>query len=200
MAADLAALPRTGVHVQLCGDAHVRNLGAYAAPDGHLLFDINDFRETIRGPFEWDLKRLTTSVVSAGREAGARDAASGNAVEELVSSFRTWIDGVRLLRPSAAEDLMEKIELDLVHDAHLRPHQGLGGATPAEIYLGRTPAHLSAIPPPRGGRAKARWIHRSGSSTSMPNRFCRYSFEKLPKGRSPRGKRRSTCVRPDASW
>lgn len=99
MAADLASLPRTRVEVQLCGDAHVRNLGAYAAPDGHLLFDINDFDETIRGPFEWDLKRLATSVVLAGREAGARDAASGNAVEELVSSFRTWIDRFRAMSP-----------------------------------------------------------------------------------------------------
>ena len=49
MAADLAALPRTGIVTQICGDAHVRNLGAYAAPDGRLLFDINDFDETIRG-------------------------------------------------------------------------------------------------------------------------------------------------------
>jgi hypothetical protein len=58
--------------------------------------------------------------------------------------------GLRLLRPLAAENLLEKIELGLVHDAHFRPHQALGGATPAEIYFGRTPAHLSAIPPPRG--------------------------------------------------
>jgi uncharacterized protein (DUF2252 family) len=65
MAADLALLPHTGIVNQLCGDAHVRNLGAFAAPDGRLLFDINDFDETIRGPFEWDLKRLATSLVLA---------------------------------------------------------------------------------------------------------------------------------------
>src|ERR1035437_9408211 len=58
MAADLAVLPSTGIVSQICGDAHVRNLGAYAAPDGRLVFDINDFDETIRGPFEWDLKRM----------------------------------------------------------------------------------------------------------------------------------------------
>jgi transposase InsO family protein len=65
--------------------------------------------------------------------------------------WRTLKDalGLRLLRPLAAEDLMEKIELGLVHYAHFRPYQALGGATPAEIYFGRTPAHLSAIPPPR---------------------------------------------------
>ena len=57
---------------------------------------------------------------------------------------------LRLLRPLVAEDLMEKVELGLLHYAHFRPHQGLGGATPAEMYFGTTPAHLSAIPPPRG--------------------------------------------------
>ena len=75
MAADLAVLPHTGIFTQLCGDAHVRNLGAYAAPDGRLVFDINDFDETIRGPFEWDLKRLATSIVLAGREAGNKNTA-----------------------------------------------------------------------------------------------------------------------------
>ena len=69
MAADLAVLPYTGICRQLCGDAHVRNLGAYAAPDGRLVFDINDFDETIRGPFEWDLKRMAASLVLAGRES-----------------------------------------------------------------------------------------------------------------------------------
>jgi len=70
MAADLAVLPSTGIVSQLCGDAHVRNLGAYAAPDGRLVFDINDFDETIRGPFEWDLKRMAASLVLAGRASG----------------------------------------------------------------------------------------------------------------------------------
>src|ERR1039457_6627109 len=73
MAADLALLPNTAIVNQICGDAHVRNLGAYAAPDGRLVFDINDFDETTRAPFEWDLKRLATSLVLAGREAGAND-------------------------------------------------------------------------------------------------------------------------------
>jgi uncharacterized protein (DUF2252 family) len=73
MAADLAVLPNTGIVSQLCGDAHVRNLGAYAAPDGRLVFDINDFDETIRGPFEWDLKRMAASMVLAGRGSGHKD-------------------------------------------------------------------------------------------------------------------------------
>jgi uncharacterized protein (DUF2252 family) len=70
MAADLAALPRTGIDVQICGDAHVQNLGAFGGgPDGHLIFDINDFDETIRAPWEWDVKRMAASLVLAGRES-----------------------------------------------------------------------------------------------------------------------------------
>ncbi len=88
MAADLAVMPRTGIVNQICGDAHVRNLGAYAAPDGRLVFDINDFDETIRAPFEWDLKRLAASLVLAGREAGAKDSACEEAVLVCIASYR----------------------------------------------------------------------------------------------------------------
>jgi len=70
MAADLARLPNSGLFVQLCGDAHVQNLGSFAAPDGKLVFDLNDFDETIRGPWEWDVKRMAASIVLAGRESG----------------------------------------------------------------------------------------------------------------------------------
>ena len=84
MAADLAQLPSTGIMSQLCGDAHVRNLGAYAAPDGRLAFDINDFDETILGPFEWDLKRMAASLVLAGRAAGHRDGSARKAAVACV--------------------------------------------------------------------------------------------------------------------
>jgi uncharacterized protein (DUF2252 family) len=67
MAADLAATPITGLNVQTCGDAHVLNFGAYAAPDRKLVFDVNDFDETLPGPWEWDVKRLAASVEIAGR-------------------------------------------------------------------------------------------------------------------------------------
>lgn len=87
MAADLSAMPNTGLMVQLCGDAHVRNLGAYAAEDGRLIFDVNDFDETYRGPFEWDLKRMAASLVVAGREAGNDDKLCSRAVIDCVSSY-----------------------------------------------------------------------------------------------------------------
>jgi uncharacterized protein (DUF2252 family) len=87
MAADLAVLPSTGIISQLCGDAHVRNLGAYAAPDGRLVFDINDFDETIRGPFEWDLKRMSASLVLAGRESGHKDSSAKQAVAQCIARY-----------------------------------------------------------------------------------------------------------------
>jgi uncharacterized protein (DUF2252 family) len=70
VAADLAPLPRTGLTVQLCGDAHVSNFGMYGSPERELLFDVNDFDETHPGPFEWDLKRLAASFVLASRNNG----------------------------------------------------------------------------------------------------------------------------------
>ena len=87
MAADLAVLPNTGIISQLCGDAHVRNVGAYAAPDGRLVFDINDFDETIRGPFEWDLKRMAASITLAGRGSGHKDSAARHAVEMCIARY-----------------------------------------------------------------------------------------------------------------
>jgi len=87
MAADLALLPNTGIVSQLCGDAHVRNLGAYAAPDGRLIFDINDFDETIRGPFEWDLKRMAGSISLAGRGSDQKDSSIRCAVELCIEHY-----------------------------------------------------------------------------------------------------------------
>lgn len=68
MAADLAATPTSGLRVQLCGDAHLSNFGAFASPERRLVFDVNDFDETLPGPFEWDVKRLAASLAVAGRD------------------------------------------------------------------------------------------------------------------------------------
>ena len=73
MAADLADGPRTGLQAQLCGDAHLSNFGIFAAPDRRLVFSINDFDETLPGPFEWDVKRLAASIAVAGRGQGFDD-------------------------------------------------------------------------------------------------------------------------------
>jgi len=92
MAGDLAASANTGIIAQICGDAHVRNLGAYAAPDGRLIFDINDFDETVTGPWEWDVKRLSTSIVLAGREARSSENECVSAVREFVATYRLTAD------------------------------------------------------------------------------------------------------------
>ena len=75
MAADLATTPASGLRVQLCGDAHLSNFGAFASPERRLVFDVNDFDETLPGPFEWDVKRLAASLAVAGRDNGFTDKA-----------------------------------------------------------------------------------------------------------------------------
>jgi uncharacterized protein (DUF2252 family) len=70
MAADLATTPAAGLRVQVCGDAHLSNFGAFASPERNLVFDVNDFDETLPGPFEWDVKRLAASLIVAGRDNG----------------------------------------------------------------------------------------------------------------------------------
>jgi uncharacterized protein (DUF2252 family) len=93
MAADLACHPNTGITTQMCGDAHVLNLGAFAAPDGRLVFDINDFDETLHGPFEYDVKRLATSLILAGREAGVKRYARRDAVLHFAQQYRLTMHG-----------------------------------------------------------------------------------------------------------
>jgi uncharacterized protein (DUF2252 family) len=70
MAADLASTPVSGVTVQLCGDAHLSNFGLFGTPERRMLFDINDFDETLAGPWEWDVKRLAASLEVMGRDRG----------------------------------------------------------------------------------------------------------------------------------
>jgi uncharacterized protein (DUF2252 family) len=96
MAADLAATPTSGLRVQLCGDAHLSNFGAFASPSRRLVFDVNDFDETLPGPFEWDVKRLAASLAVAGRDNGfsAKDRrkivlASAEAYRTAMQAFAT---------------------------------------------------------------------------------------------------------------
>ena len=72
MAGDLAATPRSGLTVQCCGDAHLSNFGVFASPERRLVFDVNDFDETLPGPWEWDVKRLAASMLIAARDNGFR--------------------------------------------------------------------------------------------------------------------------------
>ncbi len=89
MAHDLAPLPRTGLRVQLCGDAHLANFGGFASPERDFVFDLNDFDETLPGPFEWDVKRLAASFEIAGRNRGFTEAERTAGVLAATRSYRT---------------------------------------------------------------------------------------------------------------
>jgi uncharacterized protein (DUF2252 family) len=89
MAADLASTPSSGLRVQLCGDAHLSNFGVFASPERRLVFDLNDFDETLAGPWEWDVKRLGASFAVAGRENGFSRKSRRAIVLGTVAAYRT---------------------------------------------------------------------------------------------------------------
>ncbi|CAB4609244.1 unannotated protein [freshwater metagenome] len=91
MAADLAGTPITGLDVQACGDAHLQNFGLFASPERNLLFDVNDFDETLPGPWEWDVKRLAASVELAARDNGFTAEQAEAATLQSVASYRGWM-------------------------------------------------------------------------------------------------------------
>ena len=110
MAADLARMPRTSLRVQLCGDAHLSNFGAFAAPDRRLVFSVNDFDETLPGPFEWDVKRLVASFAVAGRDRGF-DAAQRLRINLAVTrSYREAMRGFAHMR--ALEVWYARLDID----------------------------------------------------------------------------------------
>src|SRR5215469_17022125 len=131
MAADLSMLPNTGIITQICGDAHVRNLGAFAAPDGRLVFDINDFDETIRGPFEWDLKRMAASLVLAGRESGHKDGAAQAAAQRCIETYAAQMrEFSQMPLLEVARHQVHRIgDVVPIHDALLKAER----ATPCHI-------------------------------------------------------------------
>ena len=94
MAADLADTPRSGIEVQLCGDAHLENFGVFGAPDRSLVFDVNDFDETLPGPWEWDVKRLAASFEVAARERGFDQAERRSVVTAAVGAYRDAMRGL----------------------------------------------------------------------------------------------------------
>ena len=98
MAADLAATPTSGLRVQACGDAHLSNFGVFAAPDRRLVFDLNDFDESLPGPWEWDLKRLAASFEIAGRENGYKRKQRDAVLATLGRQYRAAVRGFAGMR------------------------------------------------------------------------------------------------------
>jgi len=91
MAADLGEAKHTRIEVQICGDAHVKNFGFYATPGSDIVLDVNDFDETMRGPWEWDVKRMATSIILAGRVAGGGDTLCKDAARTFIHEYCAWI-------------------------------------------------------------------------------------------------------------
>src|SRR3954469_20025611 len=98
MASDLCHTPSTGLRVQCCGDAHLSNFGVFAAPDRRLVFDLNDFDETLPAPFEWDLKRLVASFVVAARDNGNRRKEQREAARAAAEAYRTTMTRATAMR------------------------------------------------------------------------------------------------------
>ncbi|MFM9368899.1 DUF2252 domain-containing protein [Streptomyces sp. Da 82-17] len=118
MAYDLARTPATGIGAQICGDAHAANFGLYGDARGELVIDLNDFDETVHGPWEWDLKRLATSLVLAGREAGASEDVCREAAHDCVGAYRRTMRLLAKLPVLDAWNAIADEELVSHTDAH----------------------------------------------------------------------------------
>jgi uncharacterized protein (DUF2252 family) len=116
MAFDLARTPVSGIPVQVCGDAHLMNFGGFATPERHLVFDVNDFDETLRAPWEWDLKRLSASVTVAGRHLGFSKRRNAEATMAAVAGYR---EHMGLYAPMHALELWyQRIDATQVVELH----------------------------------------------------------------------------------
>ena len=131
MAFDLARTPISGIAVQACGDAHLMNFGGFATPERHLVFDVNDFDETLRSPWEWDLKRLAASVAVAGRHLGFSKRRNADATMAAVAGYR---DHMALYAPMRVLELW---------------YQRIDGTQVAELHfesLGKNPSEAPPDP------------------------------------------------------
>jgi uncharacterized protein (DUF2252 family) len=122
MAADLAGAPRTGLSVQLCGDAHLSNFGVFAAPDRQLIFSVNDFDETLPGPFEWDVKRLVASFAVAGRDRGFDSKQRKSINQATARSYReTMLQMAQMNKLDVWYARMDIEQIDAQVRANLKP-------------------------------------------------------------------------------
>ena len=122
MAADLATQATPGLRVQLCGDAHLSNFGTFAGPDRRIVFDLNDFDETLPGPFEWDVKRLAASIEIAGRHRGFPSQARRRAVRRAIGRYRQVVGRLAELRTLEVWYARYEIEAMLAEDRRGNGH------------------------------------------------------------------------------
>jgi uncharacterized protein (DUF2252 family) len=112
MASDLASMPTPGIQVQACGDAHLMNFGVWATPERHLVFEVNDFDETLPAPFDWDVKRLAASVHVAAREDGFSESDCATATQAASSAYRAKM--AALAGTDHLQQWYERIDVDRV--------------------------------------------------------------------------------------
>lgn len=162
MAADLAATPASGIEVQLCGDAHLANFGFFASPERRLVFDVNDFDETLRGPWEWDVKRLAASIEVAARDRGFTRRDRTRAVLAAIGRYR---EAMRRFAAMPAlevwyavadvEGVLARVQQQLTAKGHqqvtrgmakARTRDNLGAMSRFGTVVGGTP-HIVADPP-----------------------------------------------------
>jgi uncharacterized protein (DUF2252 family) len=130
MAYDLASTPVSGIRVQACGDAHLMNFGGFATPERHLVFDVNDFDETLPAPWEWDLKRLAASVTVAGRHLGFSNRRNAEATMAAVAGYR---EHMALYAPMHALELWYQ-HIDAAQVAELHFNSLAKGASDAPLH------------------------------------------------------------------
>ena len=148
MASDLSTMPRSGLDVQLCGDAHLSNFGLFAAPDRSVVFDLNDFDETNPGPFEWDVLRLATSFVLAGRDNDLPARVGRQAAEAVAVAYRAsmaefatrreleiWYDRIDVTGIMAFAEKMAK-------DKRLRKDRGRGKRAVSTLQTAEAKARM----------------------------------------------------------
>jgi len=121
MSYDLAQTPASGINAQLCGDCHISNFGMYASPERSLVFDLNDFDETLPGPFEWDIKRTVASIVVAAQNAGLTERDARKAVLEALRIYREKIN--ELAYRSYLDTWYSRIEADVFLELVKKKHQ-----------------------------------------------------------------------------
>ena len=119
MAADLAHTPTSGLRVQACGDAHLMNFGGFATPERHVIFDINDLDETLPAPFEWDIKRLATSIVIAAQHLQLPDSDAARAATDVVREYRERMANYASMR--AIDVWYDRIDLQRYEDRAADP-------------------------------------------------------------------------------
>src|SRR5215813_6155379 len=184
MASDLADTPASGVRVQACGDAHLMNFGAFATPERHVIFDVNDFDETLPAPWEWDVKRLAASVTVAARHLELAKSRCAEATRAAVAAYR---DGIALSAPMGAlERWYQRIDATEVAELHLAARSREAEAPPHPVTEHLFPKFVEAI----GGARRLKeappliFHPRKGDRTiDHIRQFVRQYHKPLPDGR-----------------